>query len=462
MANVITGKKIDRRTFLYGTGAAVALPLLDAMTPAFAVESARPTRLGWFQVPNGIMNLQNEFFQKEAGAIELSPILQPLADFKDRVLTFSGLDSQQAAGLGFEIAGDHPRACTAWLTGTHAKMTAGADIHAGKSADQIAAHHFGQETQLASLQVALEFAEVVGSCEAAYSCAYFNTISWRDEQTPLPMEHRPRALFERLFGAAGTTDPKVLAALRQEDRSILDAVGEDVKRLRAKLGQKDRGKIDQYTDAMRDVERRIQRAEAQKDRDIPALEGPGGIPTVFSDYFKLMSDVMVLAYQTDMTRVITFQMGHEMSLRSYPELGFTNSHHSQTHHHGEAEKIAKVIQINTFHTKMLAYYLDKLRSTPDGDGSLLDHTLIMYGAALSDANLHLYTDLPVLMVGGGINGIKGGQHIKYPSRTPLTNLLLTMLDKAGVPKVGQLGDSTGRLDLAGNSKSVDAAQRRTL
>jgi len=462
MANVITGKKIDRRTFLYGTGAAVALPLLDAMTPALAVESARPTRLGWFQTPNGIMNLQNEFFQKEPGALELGPILQPLADFKDRMLTFSGLDSQQAAGLGFEIAGDHPRACTAWLTGTHAKMSAGADIHAGKSADQIAAQHFGQETQLASLQVALESAEVVGSCEAAYSCAYFNTISWRDEQTPLPMEHRPRALFERLFGAAGTTDPKVLAALRQEDRSILDAVGEDVKRLRGKLGQKDRGKIDQYTDAMRDVERRIQRAEAQKDRDIPALEGPGGIPTVFSDYFKLMADVMVLAYQTDMTRVITFQMGHEMSLRSYPELGFTDSHHSQTHHHGEAEKIAKVIQINTFHTKMLAYYLDKLRNTPDGDGSLLDHTLIMYGAALSDANLHLYTDLPVLMVGGGINGIKGGQHIKYPSRTPVTNLLLTMLDKAGVPKVERLGDSTGRLDLAANSKSVDAAQRRTL
>jgi Protein of unknown function (DUF1552) len=462
MAMVLTGKKIDRRTFLYGTGAAVALPLLDAMTPALAVESARPTRLGWFQVPNGIMNLQNEFFQKNPGAMELGPILQPLADFKDRLLTFSGLDSQQAAGLGFEIAGDHPRACTAWLTGTHAKMTAGADIHAGKSADQIAAAHFGQETQLASLQVALESAEVVGSCEAAYSCAYFNTISWRDEQTPLPMEHRPRALFERLFGAAGTTDPKVLAALRQEDRSILDAVGEDVKRLRAKLGQKDRGKIDQYTDAMRDVERRIQRAEAQKDRDIPALDGPGGIPTVFSDYFKLMADVMVLAYQTDMTRVITFQMGHEMSLRSYPELGFTDSHHSQTHHHGEAEKIAKVIQINTFHTKMLAYYLDKLRNTPDGDGSLLDHSLIMYGAALSDANLHLYTDLPVLLVGGGVNGIKGGQHIKYPSRTPLTNLLLTMLDKAGVPKVGGLGDSTGRLDFAAASKSVDAAQRRTL
>src|SRR5580704_17997731 len=287
MANVITGKEIDRRTFLYGTGAAVALPLLDAMTPALAVESARPTRLGWFQTPNGIMNLQNEFFQKEPGALELGPILQPLADFKDRMLTFSGLDSQQAAGLGFEIAGDHPRACTAWLTGTHAKMTAGADLHAGASADQ-----------LASLEVALESSEVVGSCEAAYSCAYFNTISWRDESTPVPEEHRPRALFERLFGAAGTTDPKVLAALRQEDRSILDAVNGDVKRLRGKLGGKDRGKIDQYTDAVRDVERRIQRAEAQKDRDIPALEGPGGVPSVFSDYYKMMADLMVLACQT--------------------------------------------------------------------------------------------------------------------------------------------------------------------
>jgi hypothetical protein len=463
MAMIVTGKSIDRRAFLYGTGTALALPLLDAMTPAFAVDKVRPTRLGWFQVPNGIMNLQNEFSQKTAGQLELGPILAPLESFKDRLITFSGLDSQQAAGLGFEIAGDHPRACTAWLTGTHAKMTAGADIHAGTSADQIAAQHFGQETQIASLQVALESAEVVGSCEAAYSCAYFNTISWRDERTPLPMEYRPRALFERLFGAAGTTDPKVLAALRQEDRSILDAVNEEIKRLRGKLGGKDRGKIDQYVDAVRDVERRIQQAEAQKDRDIPALEGPGGVPSVFSEYFKLMADVMVLAYQTDMTRVITFQMGHEMSLRSYPELGFTDSHHSQTHHHGDAEKIAKVILINTLHTKMLAYYLDKLRDTPDGDGSLLDHTLIMYGAALSDANLHLYTDLPILMVGGGINGIKGGQHIRYPSRTPLTNLLLTMLDKAGVPKMEKIGDSTGRLDLVASApRSADAAQRKTL
>jgi len=458
---VITGKSLDRRTFLRGTGAALALPLLDAMTPAFASGAARPTRLGWFQVPNGIMNLQNEFSQKNPGQIELAPICQPLADFKDRVLTFSGLDSQQAAGLGFEIAGDHPRACTAWLTGTHAKMTAGADLHAGTSADQVAAEYFGKETQLASLEVALESSEVVGSCEAAYSCAYFNTISWRDDQTPLPMEHRPRALFERLFGAAGTTDPKVRAILRQEDQSILDAVNDDVKRLRGKLGGKDRGKVDQYMEAVRDVERRLQRAEAQSDRDLPTLQGPGGVPSQFSDYFKLMADVMVLAYQTDMTRVITFQMGHEMSLRSYPELGFSDSHHSQTHHHGEADKIAKVIQINTLHVKMLSYYLDRLRNTQDGDGSLLDHSLIMYGAALSDANLHLYTDLPILVVAGGVNGIRGGQHIRYPDRTPLANLLVAMLDKAGVPNVEKIGDSTGKLDLVTQvPKSADRATQR--
>ena len=249
--------------------------------------------------------------------------------------------------------------------------------------------------------------------------------------------------------------------LRQEDRSILDAVNQDIKRLRGELGGKDRGKIDQYLDAVRDVERRIQRAEAQKDREIPALEGPGGIPSVFSDYFKLMADVMVLAWQTDMTRVLTFQMGHEMSLRSYPELGFTDSHHSQTHHHGEAEKIAKVIQINTLHTKMLAYYLDKLSNTPDGDGSLLDHSIIMYGAALSDANLHRYDDLPILLVGGGVNGIKGGQHVRYPVRTPLTNLLVTMLDKAGVPNAEKIGDSTGKLDLAASDpKSADRTTQR--
>jgi hypothetical protein len=457
---VITRKSIDRRAFLYGTGAAFALPLLDAMTPAFATGPTRPTRLGFIEVPNGIMNLQNEWSPKAVGDLTMTPILQPLADFKDRLLVLSGLDSQAAAGLGFEPGGDHPRACTAWLTGTHAKMTAGADLHAGVSVDQIAAKEFGKETQLASLEVGLESAEIVGSCESAYSCAYYNTVSWRDEATPLPMENRPRALFERLFGAAGSTDPKVRAALRQEDRSILDAINHDVKRLQGTLGGRDRSKIDQYLDAVRDVERRIQRAESQGDREMPALQGPGGVPSVFSEHYKLMTDLMVLAWQTDMTRVATLQVGHETSTRSYPELGFTDSHHSQTHHQGEAEKIAKVIQINTFHIKMLSYYLDKLRNTPDGDGSLLDHSMLLYGAALSDANLHLYTDLPVLLVAGGVNGIKGGQHIRYPTRTPLSNLLLTMLDKAGVPHVERLGDSTGRVELVAqpDPKSANAVQ----
>ena len=457
---VITRKSIPRRAFLRGTGAVLALPVLDAMTPAFAVDKAPPIRMQFIEVPNGIMNLNGEWTPKVEGPdFELSPTLQPLASFRDRMLVLTGLDQQQSAGLAFEVGGDHPRACTAWLTGTHAKMTSGADLHAGTSADQIAAREFGKYTQLASLEIGLETPEVVGACESAYGCAYYNTISWRNETTPLPMENRPRVIFERLFGDSGTTDPQIRTALRQEDRSILDAVNADVKRLRGKLGGPDRGKIDQYLDAVRDVERRMQLAETQRDRDLPQVTAPVGIPSVFSDYYKLMADLMVLAWQTDMTRVGTFQMGHEMSGRAYPELGFGDSHHSVTHHHGDPEKIAKTAQINTFHIKMLSYYLDKLRTTPDGDGSLLDHSMILYGGALNDGNLHLYTSLPLLLVAGGVAGIKGGQHIRYPTRTPMTNLLLTMLDKANVPRVERLGDSTGRLDLTYTARAADAQSK---
>src|SRR6266699_534818 len=421
---VITRKSIPRRTFLRGTGAVLALPVLDAMTPAFAAETARPIRMAFMQVPNGIMNLKNEFAPKAEGPLgEMIRILEPLSDHKDRLVVMSGLDSQQAAGLNFEVGGDHPRACTAWLTGTQAKMTSGADLRAGISADQIAAREFGKYTQLASLEIGLESPEVVGACESAYGCAYYNTIAWRNDTSPLPMENRPRAIFERLFGEAGTTNPEVRLALRQEDRSILDAVNADVKRLRGKLGGADRGKIDQYLEAVRDVERRLHLAEKQGDHEVPKIAGPVGVPQVFSEYYKLMTDLMVLTWQTDMTRVCTFQIGHEMGGRAYPEVGFGDAHHSVTHHQGDAEKIAKVIQINIFHTKMLAYYLDKLRSTADGNGSLLDHSMILYGAALSDANLHIYTDLPLLLVAGGVGGIKGGQHVRYPRRTPLTNLL---------------------------------------
>jgi hypothetical protein len=361
------------------------------------------------------------------------------------MVVLSGLDQQQAAGHDGEVGGDHPRACTAWLTGTHAKMTSGADIRAGISVDQIAAKEFGKSTQLASLEVGLESAEIVGACESAYGCAYYDTISWRNETTPLPMENRPRALFERMFGDGGT-DPKARLTIRKEDQSILDAVNSDIKRLRVKVGGTDRGKIDQYLEAIRDVERRMQLAEKQ---DIHALPtgSPVGAPEKFSDYFMLMADMMTLAWQTDLTRVITFQMGHEMSGRAYPELGFGDAHHPCTHHQGDREKQEKTTQINGLHTKMLAYYMSKLKSTKDGDGTLLDNSMVLYGAGLSDANLHLYTDLSLVLVAGKNTGIKGNMHVRYPKRTPMTNLLLTMLDKANVPYSGKIGDSTGKLDL---------------
>src|SRR5258707_10800218 len=441
---VILKKSIPRRTFLRGAGATLALPMLDAMTPAFAVEAAKPIRMAFFEMPSGMFNSNTECTPKPLGeGFEMPRTLKPLEACRERMLVIQGLDQQQAAGHDGEVGGDHPRACTAWLTGTHAKMTSGADIRAGVSVDQIAAKEFGKHTQLASLEVGLESAEIVGACESAYGCAYYDTISWRNETTPLPMENRPRAIFERLFGDGGT-DPKARLAIRQEDKSILDAVNADVKRMRGKVGGTDRAKIDQYTDAVRDVERRMQLAEKQDGHALPT-GSPVGAPELFSDYFKLMADLMVLSWQTDMTRVITFQMGHEMSGRAYPELGFGDAHHPCTHHQGDREKQIKTTQINGLHTKMLAYYLGKLRDTKDGSGSLLDSSMIMYGAGLSDANLHLYTNLPILLVAGGIGGIKGGTHVQYPNRTPMSKFLLTMLDKTRGPHVDKLGDSTGRL-----------------
>ena len=445
---VILNKTLHRRTFLRGAGAALTLPLLDAMVPALghAAETTRPIRLAFIEVPNGIM-MDKWTPPSEGAGFGLTPILEPLASFRDRMLVLSGLDQTQAEAFANEVGGDHPRACTAWLTGAHARMTSGADLKAGISVDQVAAREFGKYTQLASLEVGLESAEIVGACESAYSCAYYNTISWRNDTTPMPMENRPRAIFERLFGDTGTTDPKLRLARTEENRSILDAVAEDVTRLRGRLGRTDRGKIDQYLEAVRDVERRIQLAETQGTPKLPQLTSPIGVPSVFTDYYRLMTDLMVLAWQTDMTRVCTFQIGHEMSGRAYPEVGFGDAHHAVTHHQGDVEKISKVIQINTFHTKLLADYLEKLRLTQDGDGSLLDHSMILYGSALSDGNLHLYTDLPLLLVAGGVAGIKGGRHVRYQGGIPMTNLLLTMLDKARVPNVAKLGDSTGRLEL---------------
>ena len=446
---IILNKPMHRRTFLRGAGTALALPFLDAMVPVFGATASgvttRPTRLSFVEVPNGIMmDLWTPL--TEGADYEMPPILAELKDFRERMLVISGLSQAQGNRLDGEVGGDHPRAATSFLTGAHAKMTSGADLRAGISADQIAARELGKYTQLASLEVGMESPEVVGACESNYSCAYYNTISWRNETTPSPMENRPRVIFERLFGDSGTTDPIVRKIRLEENRSILDAVMEDISSLKKELPATDHEKIDQYIEAVRDVERRIQMAEIQSDRELPELEGPVGTPSKFSEYYDLMTDLQILAWQSDLTRICTFQIGHEMSNRAYPEIGFGDAHHSVTHHQGDKEKIAKTIQINHFHTRLLARYLGKLQSTPDGEGSLLDHTLLMYGGALSDGNLHICMDLPILLVAAGVKGIKGGLHVRYPLDTPLNNLLLTMLDKAGV-QIDNLGDSTGKLAL---------------
>ncbi len=444
---MIFKKSIPRRTFLRGAGTALALPLLDAMFPAFGsaaqTASKTATRLSFFIVPNGI--IMDKWTPAAVGqGYEITPILEPLAAFQNRSLILTGLGNNEARKLEGEIAGDHPRACSAYLTAAHPKMRSGADIRCGVSVDQVAAKELGNHTQLPSLEIGLE-PTVMGACESAYSCAYYNTMVWSTPTTPLPVEIRPRAVFERLFG--DSTDPAERAARKEENRSILDLVSEDLKRIMRLVGESDRAKLDQYSEGVRSVERQIQVGEQQPLEKLPSLEKPIGIPQTFSDYCKLMIDLQVLAFQGDITRVGTFMLGKEMSNRAYPEVGFGDPHHSLTHHQGNAAMIAKVVQINIFHARMFQYFLEKMQSVADGDRSLLDHSLMVYGSALGDGNLHLYKDLPVLLVAGGVSGIQGGRHIRYPEDTPMANLYVTLLNKLGIP-VEDFGDSTGSLDLA--------------
>ena len=446
---MIFKKAIPRRAFLRGAAASMALPLLDGMIPAFASaldNAGQPNlRLSVVYVPNGII-MDGWTPKAEGEAFELSPIMEPLAEFRDRMLVLSGLNLKSANPLPGEGAGDHPRSSAAFLTGVHAKTAEGSQLHVGISMDQIAAKELGKKTQLASLEVALDAPDLVGGCESGYSCAYYNTISWRSAATPMTMENHPRALFERLFGGSDTTDTAQRLARIQENRSILDSVSQAVGRALGRLGPSDRAKLIEYLDAVRDVERRTQMAEEQSSRELPTLERPVGIPVTFAEHAKLMIDLQVLAYQCDMTRVGTFMMGREQADRTYREIGISDAHHPLTHHMNDAVKISKVVQINTFHARMFAYFLEKLRSTPDGEGTLLDHSMILYGSCISDGNIHLHSNLPLLLVGGAAGQIKGGRHLRYPKDTPMTNLFLTMLDKLGIP-VERFGDSTGKLDL---------------
>ena len=439
---IITKKAIPRRAVLRGIGATLALPLLDGMVPALSAIRNTPARgmrrFGVLYVPNGMA--MDHWTPKEDGtAFEFSQILQPMEPFRDRTLVLSGLNP----GAG---GGAHAGAATKFLTATPGKMTDGAEIHSGTSIDQLLGKELGQYTQLSSLELALDGRDFAGSCDAGFSCAYTNTISWRTPTTPLPMENNPRVVFERLFGDSGSTDPVVRLARIREDRSILDSVTEKVADLQRGIGPEDRNKMAQYLDAVRDVERRIQKAEEQSARELPVVQQPAGIPPTFGEHIRLMFDLQLLAYQTDLTRVVSFMVGREISGRTYNEIGIPDAHHPLSHHLDDPVKIGTMSKINTYHVLLFAEFVEKMRSTPDGDGSLLDHSLLLYGAGMSNSNAHAAINLPVMLVGGAGGGLKGGRHITYPEDTPMANLLMAIMDSLGVP-MDQVGDSNGMLDV---------------
>ena len=438
---IITKKAISRRTVLRGLGTTLALPMLDGMVPALTALSrtaAAPTnRLGIVYVPNGIV--MEQWTPAVGGArFELTPILSPLERFWDRLIVVTGLSNK-----GPDYA--HETGATGFLTGVPPKRTQGAELLAGISMDQQMARVFGQHTQLGSLELALESGDDVGTCGAGYTCAYTNTISWRSATTPLPMETNPRVVFERLLGDVGSTEAAARLARIEQNRSLLDAVTHKIARLRRDLGPRDRSKLSEYLEAVRDIERRIQRAEGQVDQPLPEMAPPLGIPATFDEHAKLMFDLQVLAYQTDLMRVISFMVSCEFSSRTYPEIGVPEAHHPTSHHQNDPDRLAKLVRINTYHTTLLAYYLDKLQATPDGDGSLLDQITMLYGGGLSDGHRHSSENLPILVVGGGGGRLKGGRHVRCPNPTPMSNLHLTLMDTLGLA-VERFGTSTGALD----------------
>ena len=435
---IITKRSLPRRTVLRGLGCTLALPLLDAMVPALsalAKTAANPVRrLGVVYVPNG---MAMEYWTPAAEGLpfEFTPILQSLAPFRDQLLVLSGLTSAWDQ--------THPGATTGFLTAAAGKRGEVA-VRAGTSMDQLVAKQLSQETQLASLELSLDGRSNAGQCTAGYSCAYTNTISWRTPTTPLTPENNPRAVFERLFGDSASTDAASRRARSQQHRSILDQVTQKVAALKRAVGPQDSAKIDEYLEGIHDIERRLQKFDEQG-VDLPAMKPPEGIPATFEEHSKMMYDLQLLAYQTDLTRVVTFLVGREESGRTYNQIGVSEAHHPLSHHMNDPERILRMSKVNTLHVKLFADYVKKLQSTPDGDGSLLDHVMILYGSGLSDSNRHLNTNLPLLLVGGGSGGLKGGRHLRYSDGTPMANLLVTMMDKLGIPEE-HIGNSTGKLD----------------
>jgi uncharacterized protein DUF1552 len=448
---ILTRRHLPRRTFLKGMGVAIALPALDAMTPAFAAGGsamgrfggASPLRLVFTYVPNGVTMAD---WTPAASAAEFcsSRILKPLEPFRDDTLLLSGLAHKNGNALG-DGPGDHARAAASYLTGVHPRKTAGADIQNGVSVDQIAAAHLAGQTRFPSLELGCDDSRTVGNCDSGYSCAYTNSLAWRGPATPMPPETNPRLVFERLFGDIDTSLPPEARARRLlHRRSILDLVTERTSRLMADLGPTDRRKLDEYLSSIREIETRIERAEKDLTGITPGIDKPSGVPVLYADYVNLMFDLQVVAFQTDSTRVITMMMGREGSMRTYPEIGIPDPHHPLTHHRGNPEWIEKVTTINAMHMQLFAGFVKKMKETPDGDGTLLDHSIIVYGSGLSDGNRHTHNDLPVAVVGRG-GSLRPGRHVVYPTDTPMTNFYLTLLDRVGVHPE-QVGDSTGRVE----------------
>jgi hypothetical protein len=438
---IITRMALPRRTVLRGLGAMLSLPLLDAMFPALTAAAATPAqparRLGFVYIPNGA-NMADWSPKGDGRGFEFSRTLKAIEPFREHVQVLSGLANQ--------VNGAHAVAAASWLTGV-APLESLTNLKAAVTADQIAAQHLGKYTQWASLELGLEGADFTGACCGNYSCAYTNTVSWRNPTTPLPIETDPRNLFERMFGDGDSAGGAARLARLAQDRSILDSVKRDANGLQKKLGPTDREKLDQYFDAIRDVERRIQRAEEQNaENPVPEIAKPIGVPDSYDDYAKLMFDLQVLAYQSDLTRVTTFMLAKEISQRTYPQVGVADPHHSISHHKDQQENLEKLSKINGLHMQLFSYYLEKLRSTPDGDGSLLDHVMVVYGGGMSNSNVHSHTDLPTLVVGGGAGRLNGGYHRIVPKDTPMANLLVSLLEKLDVP-VEKFSDSTGKLDL---------------